>query len=603
MPAVLCYTTKMARLQSLTVNIIVPDFRSSTGLFKSLKSEHKLKASGKQLFDASVYSTYSSTSSFHDMVRSLATLGGDAQPTAFHQLLAELGREGRLLRLYTQNVDGIDVSLPGLDTSVPLSAKGPWPKTVQLHGGLEKMVCSKCAALSDFEPALFNGPEPPPCEACQATDRQRTEGAGKRSHGVGRLRPRIVLYNEHNPDADAIGAVSAADLRARPDALLVVGTSMKIPGVRRLARELCGVVRGRRDGLTVWCNQDPPPPGKDFEDCWDLVVKGPCDEVARQYQLKDAHDACSLSDVERAKVQGDVRVVVGSPEKARAQPMQLMPTPAASPHPSQADPENKKPAIKLKLNGPKAGPEANEKSKRGRKPGSKNKVPTAGATKKTGKAAPAPLPNIKTMLKTTKANMQPAGKATKPARPGLPAYPPSNPSFRRGPGRPPLGAMTPPRPQMSPLTSPVLFPNLSPQRPRQQHPLQQQHPPPLFPNLSPVKTRPPHPGRRLPAPPRLGGIPRPDSIKAGSLSPTPAQRSPPQTHAAHTPSPTASGTASQVPTVMSTVGDGSAASSPLSSVSEPLTPRAVGEERRTVSPSSCPRGLESLIDLAAPNIA
>ena len=322
----------------------VPDFRSSTGLFKTLRNEHKLKASGKQLFDASVYQTDSSTSSFHDMVRSLSHLVREAKPTAFHDMLSTLGTEGRLLRLYTQNVDGIDVALPSLETNVPLSAKGPWARSVQLHGGLEKMVCSKCSHLSDFQPALFEGPEPPLCRVCIETDKVRTDHAGKRSHGIGRLRPRIVLYNEHNPDEEAIGAVMGSDLKSRPDAVIVVGTSMKIPGVRRIVREMCGVVRGRRDGLSVWINQDGPPPGKEFEDCWDLVVKGPCDEVARQWnEARTEYANCTESEVERAKQRtGEVKVMIESQQDRLA----AIPTPAASPRPSD---HPKLPKIKIHM--------------------------------------------------------------------------------------------------------------------------------------------------------------------------------------------------------------------------------------------------------------
>lgn len=325
----------------------MPDFRSSNGLFNTLKSENKLKASGKHLFDASVYQTDDSTSSFHEMVRTLSTLVSNAEPTAFHQMLATLASEGRLLRLYTQNVDGIDTSLPPLATRVPLDTKGPWPQTVQLHGSLEKMVCSKCQSLKDFDSALFNGPIPPSCVVCLDLDKVRTESAGKRSHGIGKLRPRMVLYNEHNPDDEAIGTVVKADLRARPDAVIVVGTSMEIPGVRRIVREMCGVVRGRKDGVAIWINRGPPPIAKEFEDCWDLIVAGDCDKVAHRANMRRWNDEgneykeCSELEAEQAKQKArDIKVVVepkkGSPSpernttpKKRSTPAML--TPAESP--------------------------------------------------------------------------------------------------------------------------------------------------------------------------------------------------------------------------------------------------------------------------------
>lgn len=271
----------------------VPDFRSSTGLFTTLRAEHNIKGSGKDLFDASVYRDGNSTSTFHNMVRNMSKMTKDAKPSEFHEMLATLARDDRLLRLYTQNVDCLDTSMPPLATKIPLTkARGEsWPKTVQLHGGLDKMVCSKCSAISEFDPDLFDGPIPPACEPCTELDRVRTDVAGKRSHGIGKLRPRMVLYNEANPDDEAIGAVTKDDLRRRPDAIIVVGTTLKIPGVRRIVREMCATVRDLRGGVAIWINNDPEPSGREFEDCWDIVVRGTCDEVARHADLGNWQDA------------------------------------------------------------------------------------------------------------------------------------------------------------------------------------------------------------------------------------------------------------------------------------------------------------------------
>lgn len=266
----------------------VPDFRSSSGLFKSLKGEHKLKGSGKQLFDASVYKDDTSTSTFHDMVSTMSRLTKDVRPTAFHHMLATIAKENRLLRLYTQNIDGIDTALEPLRTSIPLRKDddGKWPRTVQLHGGLDKMVCSKCHELSDFDADLFSGPTPPLCPRCEEINDIRTNHEGKRSHGIGRLRPRMVLYNEHNPDDMAIGAVTRDDLRKRPDAVIVVGTGLDVPGVRRIAKEMCGVVRDRRGGVAVWINKEFPQASKNLEDCFDIIVRGTCDEVANRAAMR-----------------------------------------------------------------------------------------------------------------------------------------------------------------------------------------------------------------------------------------------------------------------------------------------------------------------------
>ncbi|OLN95928.1 NAD-dependent protein deacetylase hst4 [Colletotrichum chlorophyti] len=342
----------------ISVSAGIPDFRSKQGLFATLPNDHKMKGSGKHLFDASVYKHDSTTEKFHKMICDLATMVKDAKPTRFHHLLASLAAEGRLLRLYSQNVDCIDTNMEPLKTNVPLNTKGPWPKTIQLHGSVEHMVCSKCTDIRPLKTELFVGHEAPLCEECKTIDQLRTQFEQRRSHGIGRLRPRMVLYNEFNPDEEAIGKVSSIDLKSRPDAVIVVGTSLKIPGVRRLVKELCQVTRSRRDGFTAWINVDPEPQHNDFKDCWDLVVRGKCDDVAHWVALppfdEPHHDPTAFLSEEderrrRDRISRDnleVQLISPTPEsptktesshameskkRKLVDPAQSIPTPTASP--------------------------------------------------------------------------------------------------------------------------------------------------------------------------------------------------------------------------------------------------------------------------------
>ena len=472
---------------------------------------------------------------------------GAAQPTAFHSMLSTLGLEGRLLRLYTQNVDGIDVALPFLETEVPLSSKGPWPRTIQLHGGLEKMVCSKCNAISDFAPELFNGPEPPPCPTCTEADRIRTDHAGKRSHGVGRLRPRMALYNERTPDEDAIGAVMASDLRARPDALIVVGTSMKIPGVRRLVREMCGVIRGRRDGLTIWINKDGPPPGKEFEDCWDLVVKGPCDEVANQWNLSHYHKQCTESDIEHAKAKGEVEVMVSSQKKEEPP----LPTPAASPPPKQR--EIKKIRFKVSM------PPSDSKEKKSK---------TASKEAKSSKEK-----DVKQSSKPKKKNtdQKPAAQLTSKFKLSKPGVQLSAKQSKASADTTTMALSS------SPLSSPQLPSSYRsfPATPGKTHVT-------LFPNLTQSK--------KLPSPNFLR-TPRPDPLLPPRLNSSPPPYSP-------LTSPVR-GEDSFIKREPQILVPRSANATAVGQYSEAASESRPSSSRSgTVSPTSIPRGMESLLDLS-----
>jgi NAD-dependent histone deacetylase SIR2 len=130
---------------------------------------------------------------------------------------------------------------------------------------------------------MFIGGEAPNCVECIELESVR-EVVGKRCQGIGRIRPRIVLYNEDNPDGMAIGSVSLADISARPDGLVVVGTTLKIPGVRRLVREMSQAVHSA-NGAVVWLNVDSPPSLREFDGCFDMIVKGDCQVIPQL--LKD----------------------------------------------------------------------------------------------------------------------------------------------------------------------------------------------------------------------------------------------------------------------------------------------------------------------------
>lgn len=289
----------------------IPDFRSTTGLFTTLRNDLKLKSTGKSMFDASVYKDPDSTQDFHTTVQNLHKLCSEAKPTNFHHFVDSIAAEGRLTRLYTQNIDALDSDLPNLGTNTPLTA--PWPKTVQLHGTLFKMVCSKCGWLNELKPEIFRDGDTPECPECAEIESVRAI-AGKRLQGIGKLRPRLVLYNESNPDAEAIGKISESDLLSKPDGLVVAGTSMKIPGVKRIVREMSSAVHAAK-GAVVWMNKESPQLGKEFEGCFDLVVKGDCQivpELLDDYNNELRSNELKREEAKRARQQKNNNVKKGN---------------------------------------------------------------------------------------------------------------------------------------------------------------------------------------------------------------------------------------------------------------------------------------------------
>ncbi|CDO75794.1 hypothetical protein BN946_scf184934.g9 [Trametes cinnabarina] len=354
----------------ISVQAGIPDFRSSEGLFQSLKKDHPSLSSGKDLFDASVFNSEDTTSLFCQMIAQLSQLSESAEPTPFHRFLRVLDERRRLLRVYTQNIDaleeksGLTFGVPEIDDKRyrPRASKGKLsggnpaepdvavegrlpsppaetPRCIPLHGTLQMMHCQTCRhsfPLRDHLDSLTSG-VPPICPQCTALEETR-QLIGKRSRGVGKLRPSVVLYNEDHKDGEEVGNVVRKDLigsskgkgRAGADLLLVVGTSLRVPGTKRIVREFSKAVRSRYAAMnapneeattsshglatptpsprrspaedeeppvrTIYLNLDFPVPTREWEGVFDVWIRGDAqgfaqmvhDELEKEEQAKEA---------------------------------------------------------------------------------------------------------------------------------------------------------------------------------------------------------------------------------------------------------------------------------------------------------------------------
>ncbi|SPO41085.1 uncharacterized protein PSFLO_06567 [Pseudozyma flocculosa] len=198
----------------------IPDFRSATGLFKRLKEQHPTAglSSGKDLFDARLFSSESTSALFYSMIAELKGLADQAQPTIFHRFLKRLDEEGRLQRVYTQNIDGLEqkagltfgLGETGDSTSTfralgkrkrqggGAAGAGGWsrsksdsallaskreegepmfPRTIPLHGTLQTLTCALCShkvIMGDTTQADVVQPDREPTELITAFTPQET---------------------------------------------------------------------------------------------------------------------------------------------------------------------------------------------------------------------------------------------------------------------------------------------------------------------------------------------------------------------------------------------------------------------------------------------
>ncbi|KAL7273541.1 NAD-dependent deacetylase hst3 [Rhizina undulata] len=255
----------------ISTNSGIPDFRSSDGLYNLVKSRYPdAVVKGRDLFDSVLFSDPQSTSLFYTFLASLrqsVLAVKDTTPT--HKFIRTLSDTGRLLRCYTQNIDGLE-EREGMTTKLSLG-KGKKRKrgdiivpetdqekgcqVVQLHGDLNFLRCTQCHELIPYDDgkveSLLDGTSPD-CPSCVGKDKERREN-GKRGTRVGGLRPNIVLYGEEHPQADQIGTLTSNDLRSNPDLLIILGTSLKVHGLKRIVREFSKAIHSR-GGKVIYVN-------------------------------------------------------------------------------------------------------------------------------------------------------------------------------------------------------------------------------------------------------------------------------------------------------------------------------------------------------------
>ncbi|KAL2193914.1 hypothetical protein P885DRAFT_44077 [Corynascus similis CBS 632.67] len=108
---------------------------------------------------------------------------------------------------------------------------------VFLHGSLAELRCFVCARTASWEEdtrlADTLAGRQPTCPHCAGATAAREE-RGKRALGVGKLRPDIVLYGEEHPHAHLISPLVQHDLSLGPDMLLILGTSLRVHGLKVL---------------------------------------------------------------------------------------------------------------------------------------------------------------------------------------------------------------------------------------------------------------------------------------------------------------------------------------------------------------------------------
>lgn len=200
------------------------------------------------------------------------------------------GKDGANDTTHTLATDGAkDQCQQGDAQTVPSS---PEPdrgvECVYLHGSLRSLRCFQCGGVIDWdegdrEMQTMSGNQPP-CPRCEDATTARQE-KGKRALGVGKLRPDIVLYGEEHPESQRISDIIQHDLSLAPDLLIIMGTSLKVHGLKTVVKEFAKAIHNKKDGKVIFINYTKPADSV-WADTIDFWVEMDCDAWVNDLKKK-----------------------------------------------------------------------------------------------------------------------------------------------------------------------------------------------------------------------------------------------------------------------------------------------------------------------------
>ena len=195
----------------------VPDFRSSTGIYKTLCSE--------EVFDIDNFNAH--PEEFYKVMAPVYAAMLDAEPNEGHKALARLEKEyGKDICIATQNID-------------LLHQRAGSRNVQEVHGSMMSLTCKNCGATLPY--SAFD-------KQLRAGELLRHNMAGSQCHGV--MKPDIVFYGEGLP-MDAFQTAENAFMTA--DVVMVLGTSLAVYPAAELPR-----MRGRNSRLVIINRTETP---------------------------------------------------------------------------------------------------------------------------------------------------------------------------------------------------------------------------------------------------------------------------------------------------------------------------------------------------------
>jgi NAD+-dependent protein deacetylase SIR2 len=257
----------------ISTSLGIPDFRSHDGLYSRLRNmgfQDPESVFSRDAFEQDPRAFFS--------VASMILPPADGRFTPAHAFLRLLQDKGKLLTLYTQNIDGIDM-IAGVRRE----------KLIQLHGSFETATCVSCNHRirgEEIFPEIRKG-EVPNCAVCAKARQQRIERMiAMRSENGRSVRRKVQRSSATDPaeimrpDIVFMGEPPRPHLKrflrdcSQVDLVIVMGTSLPVEPVNTMPNR----VPPKVPQIYIGKKQMYPERHKRID--FDIQLLGECDVIA-----------------------------------------------------------------------------------------------------------------------------------------------------------------------------------------------------------------------------------------------------------------------------------------------------------------------------------
>lgn len=255
------------------------DFRSSKGKYSEVievdprdKAASKVSLFGVDMFQCHAYNDLETRPIFLKHVIAMKRKAEKAEPSITHIFLAECVRLGKICRIYSQNIDGLEIRAAASQEVID--------KITLLHGSLFKATCVLCKAecpLTEDVEKCFLANTPTFCNQCCVLNGSRLS-MPRAAKKVNFLKPSIVLYGETDlPHSEKISLLINDDLTNLPNRLVVIGTSILIPGIIQMIKTVACSIKAK-GGKCVYVDCKPLSNKSEWRDVFDIHFICKCDD-------------------------------------------------------------------------------------------------------------------------------------------------------------------------------------------------------------------------------------------------------------------------------------------------------------------------------------